>query len=192
MHKPRRLLALASFALALVACGDGDKTPIEPVPTGPAPGVLRFSYSGARTGTFSAKGLHTPTAPMAAYAYNFSDEDDDISLIAFQNSTDPNYYDDIAFDIADPQVGTVTCADMNANCRIGFATLFLARAKSGNGFGPSGGFARGTSGWVTITALTQDSIKGSFEMQFSGTSGTFAGQAVQVANGEFNIPRVAF
>ncbi|HZG44331.1 MAG TPA: hypothetical protein VEY93_15380 [Longimicrobium sp.] len=188
MHNTRRSLALATLALALAACGDGAKPPTEPLPTGPEPGVLRFDYSGSRTGQFRASGRPAVSAPMAAYAYQFDEDDDDISIVAYQTLPDARYYDDFAFDIADPKVGTVTCANMSA-CPIGFATLFLARAKSGNGFGPNGGFARATSARVTITALTQDSIKGSFDMQFSGT---FAEGPIQIAvsKGEFSLPRI--
>jgi hypothetical protein len=178
MHYTRHLLALATLSLALAACGDG-KTPVDTTPKRPEPGVVRFNYSGARTGEFRASGRHAVGAPMAAYA--FLDEDrNEILIIGYKYTSDPRYYDDVTFGMENPRVGTFSCATEEACAP--FST-HVALPFSG----PNAVRFRATSAQITISAMTQDSIRGTFQMQMRHAY-DLAGPQLSVTKGEFSVP----
>jgi hypothetical protein len=186
MHKPRRLLALASLALALAACDDGDKTPIEPVPTGPEPGVLRFNYSGARTGEFRASGRPAVGAPMVAYAL-LEEDRNQILIIAYRNTSDPRFYDDVTFGMENPRIGTFSCT--TAETCSPFSTWVGLSLPNGSGPAPNAIRFTATSAQITIAAVTPDSIRGTFQMQMRHAF-DLAGPQITVTQGEFNVPIV--
>jgi hypothetical protein len=188
MHNTRRLLALATLSLALAACGDGGKTPVTPTAKALGPGELRFKYSGTRTGEFTAagdprKGARTSVAYAASHDVPLGETN--MVIVAWKDTSDPQYYDDIVLDIDNPKVGTINCATME-NCPISSGWVGL-KQRQGGGSAPDGGHTWATSVQLTITAMTADSVKGSFQMQMAGP---VAGATAQLAvtSGEFAVP----
>ena len=179
MHKTRRLLALATLALA-AACGDGEKTPVDPVPTGPAPGELRFEYSGAYTGTFSVSG--DPRASrVAAAAVDYKGEPE-LYIVGYRYPPQGSAFDDFVIEIPNPQVGTINCTTM-AGCPVTHAAVAFNATWPGSGYGDA------TSLRLTISTLRADSVKGTFEMQVRMRA---SGATLSVAKGGFSLPRLHF
>ncbi|HEY7768020.1 hypothetical protein [Longimicrobium sp.] len=172
-------MGIALVFLALGACKD------KPTDPGTPAGVLRFTYSGVRTGVFQASGGPSKGAPSAAYAYNLQSTDDDLSVVAYRTLADPRYYDDITFTILDPKVGTITCATMS-QCPVEMGLILFSMREDG----PAEVDVRPTSLRLTISALTASSIEGSFEMEAEGGTSAGARAQLSITKGEFNIPRV--
>jgi hypothetical protein len=176
MIKIRRLVASAVVVLALAGCSDS--THPEP---GLAPG-MRFQYSGLRTGQFSAQGALG--APTAAYALDLPSWGQ-LWIIAYTRVS-PGMYDDVRIDVRNAKVGTYTCSAMNESCDVTNGWVGFSQLDDG-GEATEGGNVRASSVRVTISSLSQDTVKGTFEMQMSGWVGGKQGQ-LTVKHGEFNVP----
>lgn len=179
MIETRRLVALAGVVLALAGCSDS---------TQPEPGFtsgIRFRYSGLRTGEFSARG-EPDTVPAA-----FAVEDvhwNELMIIGFK-PVKAGEIDEFRFDIRNPKVGTVSCSSMT-DCDVTLGWMVFSQLEDGRP-APSGGYVLPSSVRVTISSVTQDSVKGTFDMQLSGWVGGKQGQ-ITITHGEFDIPIVRF
>ena len=179
MHNTRHLLAVAIVSITLAGCGDG-KTPIVPTPEGPAPGELRFEYSGAYTGTFSAMG--DPRASrVAAAAVNYDDEEE-LYIVGYRYPPQGFDFDDFGIVVPNPQVGTIDCATMTT-CPVKHAFVAFNATSPGSGYGDA------TSLRLTISTLRADSVKGTFEMQVRMRD---SGATLSVTKGGFSLPRFHF
>lgn len=177
MQQIHRLLSLAALSLFMSACGkDGGPTD----PTGPAPGELRFEYSGAYTGTFSVRG-DVRTGRVAAAAVEYDDEDE-LYIVGYRYPPQGFAFDDFGIVIPNPQVGTIICTTM-ATCPVTHAFVAFNATSPGSGYGDA------TSLRVTISTLRADSVKGTFEMQVRMRE---SGATLSVTNGGFSLPRLHF
>ncbi|CAA9348682.1 MAG: hypothetical protein AVDCRST_MAG89-3005 [uncultured Gemmatimonadetes bacterium] len=179
MHKTRRILALTIVSITLMGCRDG-KSPIEPGPKGPAPGELRFEYSGAYTGTFSVMG--DPRASRVAAAAVDYDGENELHIVGYRYPPQGFAYDDFGIVLPNPQVGTIDCATMAA-CPVTHAFVAFNATSPGSGYGDA------TSLRLTISTLRADSVKGSFEMQVRMRE---SGATLSVTRGGFSVPRFHF
>jgi hypothetical protein len=177
MYTTRRLLAVAILSLALTGCGDG-KTPIDPTPKGPAPGELRFEYSGAYTGTFSVMG-DVRASRVAAAAVDY-DGENELYIVGYRYPPQGFDFDDFGIVVPNPQVGTINCTTM-ASCPVKHAFVAFNATSPGSGYGDA------TSLRLTISTLRADSVKGTFEMQVRMRE---SGATLSVTNGGFSLPRL--
>ena len=185
-----RILNASLFALMLAACDGGPSLPR----VSGIDGAVRFTYSGARNGTYSAAGAADGFSPSYAYADRSSDgwtavyttwarqDGSRISLtIAFPTPSGPTT---VGFDwrkcLQDGPCpgGTVFFVPPQAP----FAAGDRARDVAQDVFS----YARGT---IRITSVTAGRIRGTFSG--SGNSQAVTTDELSLSDGAFDVPIVS-
>lgn len=181
----RTFLSLAALALLpLAACKDSSG------PDRRLSGEARFTYTGDVSGRFEAEGRVTPSNfddGTFAFAQRGTDEEgNDFLLIYAQEGRDnSSRYDGLLMAVDEPAEGSVSCTEDDLECRI-FSSFVLGATEVGGGDSEAMFFS--TGGTVTITDLTDNRVKGTFQMPMAGFIGDGAEGEVQVSAGSFDLP----
>ncbi|HEX6909703.1 MAG TPA: hypothetical protein VF142_04900 [Longimicrobium sp.] len=178
-----RLALVAASLLAAAACesavnsNDTDE------------GTLSFSYAGDHSGSFSATGAYDRLRPNASpWAVGnrgtLQTGQTAIGVYARADRTGDNLVDEFLLLIEEPEVGSVTCTDVTADCPMG---AFLILGTTPNGEEALAIYAS-ASGTVNITAINQDRATGNFVFTMEGFNVEDAADSVQVTSGTFSVP----
>lgn len=185
----KKALIAAAAALSLAACG-GDSTGSDK-----ASGSLSFSYSGARSGSYSASGKYeelngnsftkrefavattdnsSGTPAIAMLSYNpVSSTRGDLTLFAF---TRPN------------SAGTIAVDDDNCvsdDCPLG---LFAFNVNPDVSSTTGETYYYLTKGTISVTAISSSNVSGTFQGKAVDLD---SGDTLRVTNGSFNVPIVS-
>jgi hypothetical protein len=187
----RRISVVAALTL-YVACG-GDST--GPIDTNyGTSGGITFTYTGAGSGIFNAKG--TVSAPAAApyattWAIGWKDPADNSTNVVANLSRAGGISDIAVIVIKGQTTGTVT---IDPNCVISDTAtcndVLFASGQNSNGT-TFAYICSLTSGVITVSSISSTNVAGSFSGSGScftanGTSSSFV-----VTNGSFNVPLLA-
>lgn len=188
--KSLRKVLLAALAIGFVAAcgGDSNTGPDDKIPGINTPGDLKFNYSGALSGNFSANGVpqFNPSKVDQSFAVAYHDADEGgIGVIAYH--VKPGSRGDVVvMAIEGEKTGTY---DMDyENCEANCATIMFSFDVDLNSTSNEGGRLFFTeTGDIVVTALTSKELKGTFkgtalEIVFGG------GPELNFTNGTFSIP----
>jgi hypothetical protein len=186
MMKNRISAALAAASLALAACGDGTGSSVEP-------GSLSFTYTGARSGLYSATGTIRRTSdttfakqPFAVGAKGTIQGTSFVSVLSYRPVTTETG-DMVLFDLAN--VTGPTTLSLSSACDADdcpFAAIVFDTDP--NASEDESDFYVFDSGTLNITSVSGNHLRGTF----SGTATEFFGDAIiTVTNGTFDVPLVS-
>lgn len=179
----RTFLSLAVLALLpLAACNDSSG------PDRRLTGETRFTYTGDVSGQFEAEGrvtLSNLDDGTFAFAQRGTDEEGNEFLVIYaqEGRDNSSRYDGLMMSVDEPDGGPVSCTAGQPDCRL-FASFVLGAEEDGE----SEAIFFGTGGSLNITQLTDDRVKGTFQMPMSGFIGEGAEGEVQVTAGSFDLP----
>jgi hypothetical protein len=176
---------LAAATLALAACGDGTGSGVEP-------GSLSFTYTGARSGSYSATGTIRRTSdttfarqPFAVAAKASFQGASFVSLLSYQPVTDQTGHL-VLFDLAGvtgPATFSLAPCD-TPDCPFA-AIAFDTDPNAGEDDSDLYVFDSGT---LAVTSVSGGHLRGTF----NGTATLLLGDAtITVANGTFDVPLVS-
>jgi len=175
------MLAVLAIAFA-VGCG-GDSTGPS---NGTAEGTLKFDYSGAISGTFSAKGTPTQRAVFNNESYAFAvhdDSEDVIAMTAFR-FTNGLKGDAVMFFIDEPAVGNFSLNVDTCEKNCGFA-LFYFNVDFADTVNVDGHVFVAELGEISLSKLTAKSVAGTFHG--TAVDPEDAEKVIQVSNGSFSV-----
>jgi len=186
MKKNRIAAALAAASLALAACGDGTGSSVEP-------GSLSFTYTGARSGSYSATGIIRRTSdttfakqPFAVGAKGSLQGTSFVSVLSYRPVT-AETGDMVLFDLAN--VTGPTTLSLSSSCDADdcpFAAIVFDTDP--NASEDESDFYVFESGTLNVTSVSGNHLRGTF----SGTATEFFGDAtITVTNGTFDVPLVS-
>jgi hypothetical protein len=176
----RAVLALA-VAATLGACEDDPFAP-DLAPQGEA----RFTYSGHQSGEFVGSGRLNRRNPNAgAWAVGEVQEVQGQAILGVfsQQRRADDKIDGLIIEWVGAQVGSVTCEPDAEECA--FAAIFSVGTDRFTG-GTEATYTR-TSGTVTVTELTGDRARGTFNITLQRRSPEDEPPSIQ-ANGSFDVP----
>ncbi|HEX8695847.1 MAG TPA: hypothetical protein VF746_25755 [Longimicrobium sp.] len=188
MRSIRSMGAVLAFAALLGACGDATGPAQNPV------GTVRFTYSGARSGTFEAVGRF-PSAtvrgsPSGAWAAAVRLRgrpvpDDDQAVLTANQRRDDARSDDFSVLFVPLQVGTLTCeeADVTPLCPMFAQLRFGVPPLAGD---PEAQFVV-EAGTVRVTEASGSRVAGTFELVLREVE---SGAVLLVSGGIFDVPVV--
>lgn len=177
----RRTAAAAVVAvLGLGAC-DGGPTAVN------GTGEVRFTFTGDSTGSFEAVGeitqRNTLSGTYAAASVQRVSEERFLSVVGQRRGTSTGTVDLLLLNLADPAVGTVTCAAEAEDCS--FEVAFAAGAT------PTGQEADGLflsrEGSVTVTRLDERRVVGTFSATVEELVSDEEPRVIRVT-GSFDVP----
>ncbi|HEX8906038.1 MAG TPA: hypothetical protein VF771_14415 [Longimicrobiaceae bacterium] len=183
----RLAAALAAAAITLAACGDSTGN------SEASPGSLSFSYTGARSGSYSATGAFRQTSdstfakqPFAVGARGAESGFTYISLLSYQPVTAEE--GDMALFIL-PNVTSPATFPLSASCETAdcpFAALIFDTNPDASE--DDSDLYLLESGSVNVTSVSSRRMRGTF----SGTATELFGDAsITVTNGSFDVPLVS-
>jgi hypothetical protein len=186
-NTPIAAALLAAAALALAACGgDGTGSSVEP-------GSLSFTYTGARSGSYSATGSIRRTSdstfarqPFAVGAKGSLQGTSFVSILSYQPVT-AETGNMALFDLAN--VTGPTTLSLSSACDADdcpFAAIVFDTDP--NASEDESDFYLFESGTLNVTSVSGNHLRGTF----SGTATEFFGDAtITVTNGTFDVPLVS-
>lgn len=186
IFRTRALTAIAAASLlAMAACESATNSDES------NEGSLSFSYTGERTGSFSATGGYDRMRPNTSnWAVGnrgtLETGEAAVGIYARADRAD-GLVDDFLLLVQEPRVGTFTCADdQTEECPIG-AFLVLGTTPAGE---ESEAIYASVSGTVNITAIDQDRATGTFTLTMEPFTLEEEADSVQVTSGAFDVPLV--
>lgn len=173
-----------AVVLSLAACG-GDSTG-----SGSTDGRILFSYSGAESGRFVAKGYaENGTDPEYAYASLFRSSINSPALLVIRGSMRlDNGYDARLTIVAPSVVARTGCVPGLYGCDT--SAEFVLKARSGSTNEDRIYLSRSIE--VDVTEVAEQRARGTFTITLEqvAQTGAFNGRAVEVHSGEFDVPVV--
>ncbi|HSU12882.1 hypothetical protein [Longimicrobium sp.] len=178
--------ALLAATISLAACGDSTGSSVDP-------GSLSFTYTGARSGSYSATGAIVRTSdttfakqPFAVGAKGTLQGQTFVSILSYRPVTSSTG-DMVLFDLANVTGPTVLSLD--AGCVADDCPFAgIAFDTDPDASEDESDFYLFDSGTLSVTAVSGGRIRGTF----SGTATEFFGDAtITVTNGAFDVPLVS-
>ncbi|MBB4636686.1 hypothetical protein [Longimicrobium terrae] len=178
----RPALMLAAL-LPFAACGDDNST-------GPGrySGTLDFQYSGAYSGSFHAESDVLPRdfdTGSAVFGQRTQDVAGDEAYIFAQQDGPGSMVDNLIFSVADPAVGTVSCAIIDENCPL--SAILVLGDDGAREDDDADAILLSSAGSVTITSITDKRIQGNFQFTMSDL---FEDEqtVTRITSGSFDVP----
>lgn len=172
--------ALAAVSLTSAACGkDGTGSDNSKV------GEASFSYSGARSGSFSTRGEYQPnnTGVYDFAAAYVDDADGTINLVGGDARSSTT--GDVILVSAPDREATTTCTDHTTSCDILGVFAINVNASTDDVDDLFGGDV----GTVTISSRTSTRVRGTFSFRMDDLRGGATG--LDVRSGSFDVPVVS-
>lgn len=185
------LVPLLAICILVAGCGDDSTGPTTDDPSG----SLRFTSSGAISGTFNVQGTVRTNASgepeFGTWAAADRSPSNDLTIAGFQARTAPNG-DLFALAIASATAPRTVQICAEENCPGGSLFVTGLNTQSDNLIFDRVCFL--TDGTIDLQAIDNDRARGTFEGQgfcVTDLTGTAVPQPIIITNGSFDVPRVA-